>query len=131
MPIRYKVVKTRTRMSAMINGRSRYALQYLKDTIVTALPETLGIMTFKTYRNADEWAWAMERNNYDMWASLYGYNLSIIKVEGIGRGKSPGLIASGVSTETIRQFYEDADDYCESFTPPYNTICYPQVRVLE
>jgi hypothetical protein len=115
----------------MINGQSSYALKYLKDTIVTARPGTLGIMTFTTSREAHSWAWAMESNIYDNWTSMFGYNLMVIKVEGIGRGQHPTFIASGVSADEIRSFYNKESDSYNSFTPPDDTMCYDQVRVLE
>jgi hypothetical protein len=133
MPIRYKVVKKRTRVSAIINGRSRYALKYLAMTKVFARPETLGIMVFKTRCEAEEWAYQIE---YQYYNTLYADELIVLKVDTIGKGKTPKDISMAYSTPELCRFYEyqenDSQYFDVTFTsPPLDTICYPGVLVLE
>lgn len=134
MTIRYKVVKRKTRMSALINGHSQYALRYLPGSIVVALPETVGIMTFRTKSAAIEWAKEMRLKHwpyvYPIQESNYREHFKIIKVEPLSRGRKSLLIASNIDSKSINSFYNDSA-YYNSITPPENTICYQSVKVLE
>lgn len=122
MPIRYKVVKRKTRTSALVNGNSTYALKYLSGTKVFARPETLGIMTFENKRYAEGWSRRMD--------CCYIKSLMVIKVETIGRGKIPQLICDNFSASALKRFYKKYDDF-RTLYPPDGTTCYPGVRVLE
>jgi hypothetical protein len=126
MPQRYKVVKRKTRMSAVINGHSIYALKYLPDTKVIAKEGTLGVMTFKTRNAAEDWAYSM---NYHQYSPYDSDALIVIMVETIGKGKIPEAICNKIDTSSLKQFYKYA--YGNGYSPPNNTVCYPGVLVLE
>ncbi len=128
MPIRYKVVKRRSRCSAVINGNSKYALRYLPGSIVTARKETLGVMTFKNKIAAVNWMDIINYNQYQTWESQL--NLIVIRVETIGRGKAPRWIANDVTAEDLDNFYSPESEY-QSMLAIDNTLCYPAVKVLE
>ena len=126
MPIRYKVVKKKSRKSAVINGNSHYALQYLEGTTVFALEDTLGIMTFTSKRSAEIFAYHFE----NPW--IESERMSVIMVETIGKGSCPPLISRKVKSEGLDVFYNFPDGYdYNAQTPPDNTMCYPGVKVLE
>lgn len=131
MPLRWKVVKRKTRNSAVINGNSKYALKYLPGEVVTALSDTVGVMTFTTRRAAEEWAQSIEYHNYSM-NTDYEENLIVIEVEGIGQGFLPMYISRGAASNDLKKFY--GPDYASDashMSPLDKTMCYRQVRVLE
>ncbi|MCK5611683.1 hypothetical protein KAR91_57965 [Candidatus Pacearchaeota archaeon] len=126
MPIRYKVVKKRSRCSAVVNGNSPYGLKYLPGTTVTAKEETLGIMTFVEKYQAKSFAQHLG------WSDYGREKCMVITVETIGRGKYPKIISSGIQTEHLDSFYFQTDSYWKRETiPPDGTMCYPAVKVLE
>ena len=130
MPIRYKVVKRKTRMSAVINGNSIYAIQYLKGSKVFARPETLGIMTFKSRYDAVNWKDGIEYHEYNNHWDGDDVHLKVIAVETIGRGKVPKSISSSVRSDRLKSFYKNPH-YRINTNPVDRTVCYPGVRVLE
>ena len=113
----YKVTK-RNRSSCLIDGRSRFGRNYLKDTIVKAEPNTLGIFTFNSKINAEEFK---EDQNF--------LGLRILKVKGIGKPNKSPRISGRLSSTSLTTFYKDSDSY--TFSSPTGTICYPAVEVLE
>lgn len=117
MPIRWKVT-TRTRSSCLIDGRSRFGRNYLKDTTVNAEPGTFGIFTFNTKKNAEEFKEAQ---------NMVG--LKILKVKGIGEAKGLPMISGRLRSSDLSLFYKDSNIY--RFRSPAGTICYPAVEVLE
>lgn len=128
MPIRYKVVKRKTRCSAIINGNSRYARRYLPGIITVAEEGTLGIMTFRIKTAAEEWA---HHFNNQSWTYNDQPKLMVIKVEGIGRGYVPITVATDFTTDALDDFYSSDYDSGYPFSSPDDTICYKAVRVLE
>lgn len=106
------------------NRRSCYAQgefckRYEKDEIVAAVPGALGIMTFKSFEDAEEFK------------RPRGHRcIQIVAVKPIGRGKAPKKI-SGISEPDMERFYEEGPKNGEWSFPPKGTICYPAVRVLE
>lgn len=126
MKPKYKVVKRRSRMSAMVNGNSKYARQYLADTTVHAHGETVGIMVFHTFHQAKSWI--------EPWNMSSDKDLAIIKVMPIGRGKRVSWLSGGVATEDIEQFYTEASQMGHNspwILPPAGTMAYPGVYVME
>jgi hypothetical protein len=121
--IRYKVIKGKSRNSAIINGNNKYALNYPPGADVYALPETIGVMTFRTHRSAAKWI----RKCFP-----YYIDLIIIKVIPIGRGYVPRDIPSPYK---IKLYYKNPGTYFDAWGlwlhPPRNTICYPAVHVLK
>lgn len=117
MPIRWKVT-TRTRSSCLVDGRSRFGRNYLKDTTVKAELGTFGIFTFNAKQNAEKFKEAQ---------NMVG--LKILKVKGIGKAKHSPKISGSLRSSILSRFYKDGDVY--SFSSPYGTICYPAVEVLE
>lgn len=116
--VRYKVV-TKSGKSAMLHYKNPYCLQYIPGKVTTAKKGTLGIMVFTTLTAAIDWA-----------AVWYSKRLKIVKVEPIGRGKTPICISKEVNTPDLHSFY-DKDDY-ESpvMLAMKGTISYPSIKVL-
>jgi len=125
----------------MIHGHSNFSINYEKDTTVYADPDTLGIMVFKTKRQAKDW---MKHKNE------YGYDLIIKRVVPIGRGKVPKHISADVHSDDMRAYYElvnsiepklfsrtyrkyELEDGHEVtvIKPIPGTICYPAVYVVD
>ena len=123
MKIKYKVVKRRTRMSAMINGNSKYAIKYLDGARSYADENTLGIFVFETLAAAESWA--------NAWWSGYddGKDLIILMVLPIGRGKRVTWIAEGIESDTLDDFYNDYENSLHVEAPD-RTMAYPGVDVL-
>ena len=118
---RYKVVKSKIRYSCAINGRSKYALQYLPGTEVYARSETIGVMCFKNYK----WADLFISRNY-----LYWSHCKIVEVLPMGKGRVPNLIANPSQLDI---YYNDRPLYIGYYSwmiVPEGTICYPAVYVL-
>ena len=110
MAIRYKVVRNRT--SLFTNGK--YLLAYLPGNIVTAPEGTLGIMTFKTRRQAEDFSFKSDAE--------------IIRVRGIGRGKVPAKVCNGTREFALDAFYFGG--VIGKSAPPDGTICYQSIEVL-
>ncbi|MFW9871582.1 MAG: hypothetical protein ACFFG0_00605 [Candidatus Thorarchaeota archaeon] len=92
---KFKVVNKRTNKSCMVHGNSKYSLLYEKDTNVYADEGTLGIMVFKTRKQAENW----------IGIRLMDYSEYIIKrVIPIGRGKVPKQICADASSNEIELF---------------------------
>lgn len=125
MPIRYKVVKKKSRISAVVNGNSIYALKYIKDTEVFAKPETLGVMTFTTRTAAEDFAWSFE----GIWSDTV--KMIVIRVQSIGKGSAPHYISREVRSYGLECFYSGEEYFWSESSPPDNTMCYPGVKVLE
>ena len=123
MKMKYKVVKRRSRMSAMINGNSKYARKYLDGEAVYAHGNSLGVFVFETLTAAESWASAWWNGYND------GKDLIILQVIPIGRGKRITWIADGVETETLDDFYADYQNSLH-ITAPDRTMAYPGVHVL-
>ena len=128
MPIRYKVVKKKTRASAVINGKSHYARKYLPHTTVFAEEGTIGILTFKTKYSAQMFA---DQFNYKSWYDCYHDNLIVLKVETIGRGKAINWVSAQIKTHDLEVYYKKECLYQVTSHAPHNTIAYPGVKVLE
>ena len=124
MKVKYKVVKRKSRMSAMVNGNSKYARKYLDGHSVYAHDNTLGIMVFETLTAADEFV-----NMWNNWRYHDSKDLIILRVFPIGRGKRLAWIAADVDTEAIENFYGDNDRGMAE--PPDRTIAYPGVHVID
>lgn len=133
---RYKVIKRKTRTSALINGNCNYALVYNKGEVVKAREDSLGIFTFKSKLSAESWIFSLaaykdtaETFQYTDEIERYAYSLwKIIKVIPIGKGKEIHLVANDVDAETLHAFYELKEQV--NFPPP-STICYKAVYVVE
>lgn len=99
-------------------AQGRFRKKYRKHEIVAAVPGTLGIMTFKSLKEAK--VFMIPRSHRCA---------EIVAVEPIGRGKTPKKI-SFVPPFDMEDFY--AKDPKAGWTPPPDgTICYPAVMVLE
>lgn len=119
---RYKVVKSRSRYSCIVSGCSIYGIRYEIGKEVYALPDTMGIMCFKTRELALKWI----NGHYTL-----ALNNIIIEVIPMGRGHIPQSIAS---PNNLKMYYEDRPRYIRSgkswLDPPKGTICYPAVYVV-
>lgn len=108
---RWKVLRGRHSCSA----RGYFGLYYAKGTTVEALPGTLGIMVFDTWRHA---------------ADFMGRNRTIIMVKAIGQGKNCPLVSGWTDEFDLKRFYAKEQRFVAKIKPPLGTICYPAVEVL-
>lgn len=119
--VRYKVVVNR----ASVYAQGIYQLKYVKGTVVTGLPKTLGIMVFDTYGNAEEFMGVL-------WSIA---DIKIVKVRTIGKGTRPKYLSMRINEESIRAFYTPGlfgiDEWCPIAGIAKGTMCYPAVEVLE
>ncbi len=124
MKVKYKVVKRKSRMSAMVNGNSKYARRYIDGRDVYARHDTLGIMVFETLTAADD---------FISWWDIAPYqphkDLIILRVLPIGRGKKVRRIAADVDTDVIDRFYRNVDNIIVGEAPD-RTMAYPGVHVI-
>ena len=100
-------------------AQGKFRKKYEKDEIVVAVPGTLGIMTFKSLKEAREFQRCRNRT-----CPL------IVAVEPVGRGKVPKKISS-VPEHLMESFYAEGPGDSGWGYPPKGTICYPAVLVLE
>lgn len=121
--IRYKVVKRKTRYSAIINGNSKYALKYEKGAIVEALPGTLGIMLFKNETDAILWC---NQLNYELWEDK---QYRVVRVIPLCNGKKRHFICHDISTEGLDEYYSDSSG--SAGHAPDGTFCHMKVKVLD
>lgn len=98
----FKVVKRKTRYSAIIPGYSPFAIKYKKGKEVHAIPGTMGIMAFENYEEAYNFA-----TRY-----LYSYldsNFKIVRIKPtskITRKKVVCNLNTGLSeTEKLNEYY--------------------------
>ena len=125
--IRYKVVtKDRKSVLRLFEGfhqmqRSKYILTYEKGAIVEADKNTLGIFTFQTRKQAEEFKYYYLETPY-----LY----AIIKVKPLDkRGKVPEKVSYWLMPGALGQFY--GTSHLPKLCPPVEgTICYRAVEVL-
>jgi len=135
--IRYKVV-TKNRKSCIVPENSKFCLTYKKGTVVKAIPNTFGIMVFKTHWDAMTFA---NQTN------------TILKVRPIGRKKIPRMLSGIINydarenTDTLKKFYKyyHKNKHNKNWflyimyhrlinqiiSAPTGTECYPAVEVLE
>ena len=122
MKVKYKVVKGKTRTSAIINGNSKYAIRYPKGETVYAGTNTMGILVFKTLKAARFWA--------NQWIHYGRINFIILKVIPLGRGKTVKWISTDISTEGLDDFYDD-NEFTQMGSSPGDTMAYPGVHVID
>jgi len=134
MPIRWKVVtKDRESWSMLLRPEifpEKFVKIYNLNTIVSAHPKSLGLMTFKTKKHAKKF---QSRHPVS--------GLRIIKVKGIGRGYVPKAIVALFRIISLNGILETTQElktsgysrpYCSSlfWSTPVGTICYKKVKVL-
>ena len=109
---RWKVIKKKSRRSAVINGNSKYSLQYIPGKKVFAPPNTLGIFVFTSEYEARKWVTAIQLHSwfYDYY-TIKKKSLKIIKVFPIGRGVSPTRISRTPKSEDLKYFYNSDDGF--------------------
>jgi hypothetical protein len=124
----YKVIKKRTRMSAIINGNSKYARLYVKGETIYADQDTLGIMCFKTKVAAKEFI-----SHFVRWMYNGENPLKIVRVKPIGKGKTIRWLCRKVKTNELDNFYksERFGLYPDLGNAPEHTIGYPGVFVVD
>jgi len=121
----YKVIKRRTRMSAIINGRSKYGRLYKKGETVYAESHTLGIMCFKTQEEAENFARDLSGWNYH-----HTKNFKVVRVKPIGKGKKINYISKFLTTNSLDTFYSDVRESVMA-TAPNGTFGYNGVVVVD
>jgi len=126
MKIKYKVVKCKTRMSAMINGNSKYSNRYENGDNVYAFDGSLGIFVFETLTEAVKWMQAWN----DAVFSEVTKDLTILDVVPLGRGKRVRFISNDIDTNALDQFYDEDGGGCVLGSPPDRSITYPGVHVI-
>ncbi len=122
--IRYKVVNQYNQSCIAPLG---YVLKYTPGEITTAREDTLGVMVFKRKKDAVLFI-----------AFCIFLGGKILRVEPIGRGKTPELVGKGISkrmsTQALDFFYESSLSpgfvFPHETFPPPGAICYPAVKVL-
>ena len=120
MSIRYKILTKYGRKSMFARGM--YSLKYKKGDIVQALPDTLGIMVYKSRWQAARF---MDSRGYE--ESIF----IIIRVKTFSRGVVPKKISSRVSGKYITMFYDKIFQLQYKMPPPMGTICYDKVEVID
>ncbi len=100
MKTRYKVVK-QNRISAMVNGNSKYALHYNDGEDVYAREDTLGVIVFGTLKDANAWVWVWNESNWYRDKK----DLIILEVLPLGRGKNIISLSAEPFTEALDKFY--------------------------
>ena len=125
---KYKVVKLKSRTSAMLSWNNPYALRYEPLQNVVAKEGTLGIFVFNTKAEAEQWveAWGIESDGFSE-----RIKLKIIKVLPIGRGKTIENIADDASAKGLSQYYENSENPGWLVESISNTMVYPGVYVTE
>lgn len=133
--------KVTTLERGSIQMRGRYDKCYKKNTIVKANKGSLGIMVFKTQKQAEHWS----NTNFQGTSK-------VLKVLPKGRGKVPKLISTpfsinsfyrcltkllkekGMQNPTLygrgKYTYMDGNIAVDLWPVPPGTICYPAVKVL-
>jgi hypothetical protein len=108
----------------MVNGNSKFSLLYEKDQNVYAPEGTLGIMVFKTKKDAERWILSWRET---------GVRWKIKRVIPIGRGSTPVEISAWALTEDLEDFYNSEYRLDKaSLEPPLpGCICYPAVFVID
>lgn len=135
MAIRYKVVrKAKSTGYVSVLAQEEFMLLYVKGKITNAAPGSMGVLCFK------------RRDQAQAFMNIQGYNCclrspaSILRVEGIGRGKVPHYFQSNFTARHIRLAIEDLAEhgwnrlfniYLLSKPTHLGTICYNSVRVLD
>ena len=113
--IRYKVTRTDRASCIVYPYDSKFCHYYIKGETIKANPETLGIFTFKTHKEASNF--------------LTNHTWLILRVKPIGKGKTPKIIAPWANRNALEEFYEGGP--IKTNEVPKGTICYPAVKVLD
>lgn len=121
MAIRWKVVKIdlATGKRYSVTATEKYCREYPKGATVKALPNTLGLMTFKTKCQARQF-----QGQVDIPDTV------IIRVKSIGKGKRPSSISIFGGAASFLDAFYSGDGIVTRFIPS-GTICYPAVEVLD
>lgn len=109
----YKIVKYGESLFLHTSG---FNLTYIVGNITRARKSTLGVFCFKTKRQAKNFT-----------TTKSPFNITILKVIPIGRGKVPKLICNFGG---LKNFYSKTAP-TDSTVPPDGTVCYPAVKVLK
>lgn len=129
--VRYKVVKKKTRYSAVVNGNSKYARRYLPGTIVEAEPGTMGIFVFKHKWYAE--AWNDLLNYGDIISDPYtSVQYEVIRVLPLVKGRKRGFVHAGVATDQLDNYYlGNAECHYSLAHAPDDTYTHRAVKVLD
>lgn len=114
--IKWKVV-SRSKKSMFARGKYSIDYDYAPGMVVSAPPDTIGIMVFGRKTDALHFAGTV----------LFPYH--IVKVKPIGRGKKPEKVSWTIDEKGLDAFYQATDDSVGT-CPPKGTICYPAVEVV-
>lgn len=115
---RYKVV-TLKRKSCIVGNLKKYSRVYKKGTVVREVPGSVGIMTFATFKRAEEFRGGRRYQK-------------TIRVLPIGRKKNVKWISCYIrSSEGVDRFYRNKNKHIRGSSPPSGTCCYKAVRVVE
>jgi len=125
--IRWKIIGQEDRQSASIKTEE-FTLRYPVGAVVTAAPDTLGIMVYTRKRDAVKFMQKLKGSMF-LWCRR---KLKIVRVQGIGRGTKPLRISQCLDRTSLRIFYwKAAASWSSPGAPPQGTICYKQVKVLD
>jgi hypothetical protein len=124
MKPKFKVVKKRTRMSAIVHGNSKYALKYPKGETVYAMDGTNGVFTFTNKAAAQ--AWIDVRQSSPNCSE--SEELIILTVIPVARGKKIDIISSEITTKDLDAYYKGEGTLMEGLD---SVMGYPAVLVLD
>jgi len=122
MKIAYKIVYKKSRMSPCAPGK--YCLKYDKDNIISSPSGTLGIFCFKTR------SYAQETIDLEL-ISHKQDDLIIIRVEPIGRGKTPPILVAPLFENNFDMYYKSCGLKDNNLCDFPGSICFESVRVLD
>jgi len=123
--VKFKAVRVVGERRVSAYARGAYCLNYLKDSVVRAREETLGIAVFGRRSDAEKFCYR----------TVTKFN--IIRVLPVGRGRTVEMVSQ--STYMLDIFYSDIvkhhriprDPNLILMKPPRGTIFYPAVEVIE
>ena len=125
----YKVID---RAKESLYTYKKYSLKYPTErgSIIEAVPGTLGIMVFDSFRNVKNF---MERNGMKIKDTSYRTftrKVLVYKVIGIGKMIIPKYVcSSSLCVSYMNEFYSKPNKW--HTTPDEGTVCFPKIEMIE
>ena len=124
--VKFKVVSiNHTGVRNSLYAEGSYNLLYPKGAIVRARENTLGVAVFQTRQDALDFCSHRDFISSNM----------IIRVCPIGRGKNVNYVSRSTQYHNLDIFYAhvkgDTLEFGDTMRPPFGTIFYPAVEVLD
>lgn len=137
----YKVIKAKSRTSAMVPNRSKYALHYKKGSVVASRSKTLGVLCFCELCDAQEFI-TIHDYFVDTDSGCYE-KLKIVKVRALDDPKCIKWVGAtyataGATNQALNKFYRQIArlkriNICtlDVHNAPVGTVACSKVEVLE